>query len=138
MAGATAAVAAIKARLGAAWGTTTPISWPREAFAEPMGGNGEPLAFVNFDPDSTQSTRIGVAAAYDRGGRVLLQVLSPTGTGYEAAAALRQALTAIFADQLFSGLWTEVEEDNSNSGASDDGNYSVSYIAVRWREWAGA
>lgn len=134
---ATAAVAAIKARLTASW-TTTPIAWPREPFTEPLGSNGELLPWVYFDPDTVLNTRIGTAAVYDRSGRVLLEVMSPTGTGYEAAAALRAALTAIFADALFSGLWTEVEEDASNSGASDDGNFAVSYIAVRWREWGGA
>lgn len=134
---ATAAIAAIKARLVANW-TTTPIAWPREAFTLPYGGGGETLPWVRFDPDATLSDRIGVAQAYDRSGRVLLEVLIATGSGYEAAAALRQALTAIFADQLFAGLRTEVEEDNSNSGDSDDGNYHVSYIAIRWQEWGGA
>lgn len=134
---ATAAVAAIKARLVANW-TITPIAWPREAFTPPLSANREPAPWVFFDPDTTQNERIGTAAVYDRSGRVLIEVLSPTNTGYEAAAALRAALTAIFADALFSGLWTEVEEDASNSGASDDGNYSVSFIAIRWREWGGA
>lgn len=134
---ATAAVAAIKARLVANW-TTTPIAWPREAFTPPVGDGATLLPWVHFDPDTSLRNRIGVSPVYDGNGRVLLEVLSPTNTGYEGAAALRDALSQIFSDALFSGLWTEVEEDNSDSGLSDNGGYSVSFIAIRWREWAGA
>lgn len=134
---ATAAVAAIKARLIANW-TTTPIAWPREGFTLPYGPGSVSLPWVRFDPDDTLSDRIGVSPVYDRGGRVVLEVLIAPNSGYEAAAAIRQGLAAIFADELFAGIRTEVEEDNSNSGDSDDGNYHVSYIAIRWREWGGA
>lgn len=129
-----AAVAAIKARLVANW-TTTPIAWPREPFEEPYGAAGQVLPWIYFDPETVQSDRLGVGPVYDRSGRVLIEVLSPANTGFEAAADLRSALTAIFADQYFNGIRTEVEEDAAQAGLDDDGNYAVSYIAIRWRSW---
>lgn len=134
---ATTAVAAIKARLTANW-TATDIAWPFETFVPPVSANGDPAAYVYFDPETTTSDRLGVGALYDRTGRVCLDLLSPVGTGYETAAALRAALTTIFADQQFSGLRTEVEEDVADAGKDSAGAYNVSYIVVRWKEWGGA
>lgn len=134
---AAAAIAAIRARLAANW-TTTSIAWPREQFTRPLDGDGLALSFVSFEPDTVMSERIGVSPVYHRTGRVLLVVLEPVNAGDPAAATLRASLTALFADKQFSRIWTEIDEDNPNCGEDDSGAYSVSYVAIRWREWAGA
>lgn len=91
----------IKTRFSTAWGSTTTVSYPNEAFTEPTNEAWVRLSVLG---GSAQQIDLGDSATFRNLGVIVIQVFVPTDSGVVEAMGHADTAAAIFRRASFSGI----------------------------------
>ena len=113
----------IRSRFESEWAGRTAVAWENVPFSPPMDAlnRAEPYVRFTLQRDGAQRRELGSTATRRFGGTVLVEVLTPFGTGTAENDELCEAVAEIFRDARGDGI--QFNEPQVLASTSDEVYY---------------